>query len=257
MLDRIVYKYRCWKNKNHQRILGSNEIYLPSPSEFNDPFDCAIVPDYSLLDTVEKQKAFQAKFIASIKSTDPDADSDTLARLLANKFEDPRRALDELKTLWRVFQDRTYGIFSLSRNWDSVLMWSHYSDHHKGFCVGFDMEMLKKLEEFGAGSFICYSNEFPQINPLEYGEEAMFKEIATKALGWAYEEEYRLLSLIRPGTNGRIIRIPDACIKEVVIGARFPIEDIGTVRNLIGRRDIKLFQAVTVDRQFTLRRQSI
>lgn len=257
MSDRAVYKYRSWNDDNHRRMLGNNEIYLASPSEFNDPFDCAIIPDYDLLDTVEKQETFSTKFIAAIKLTNPNADEVALGKMLTAKFKDPPTAICELKSLWQIFQNHAYGIFSLSRNWDSILMWSHYSDHHRGFCVGFDMEKLKQLNAFGAGSFISYSDEFPQIDPLDYNDNAMFKEIATKASNWSYEDEYRLLSLIRPGANNRVIRVPDYCLKEVIIGTKFPRDQVEKIKDLIGRRDIGLFQAVAIDKQFKLTRNRI
>ena len=35
----ILYKYRDWTNKFHRNLITHQEIYLPKPSEFNDPFD--------------------------------------------------------------------------------------------------------------------------------------------------------------------------------------------------------------------------
>ena len=40
MSVKYLYKYRAMENKDVERILTQNEIYCPSPSEFNDPFDC-------------------------------------------------------------------------------------------------------------------------------------------------------------------------------------------------------------------------
>jgi len=34
-----LYKYRCWGNANHKRVLTRNELFLARPSGFNDPFD--------------------------------------------------------------------------------------------------------------------------------------------------------------------------------------------------------------------------
>jgi len=43
-----VYKYRDWNNEFHRDILRHNEIYLASPIDFNDPFDCRITHNFSL-----------------------------------------------------------------------------------------------------------------------------------------------------------------------------------------------------------------
>ena len=50
----IVYKYRNWTDINHQNMLRRNELYLSSPKDFNDPFDCRIPENFYLLDTPEK-----------------------------------------------------------------------------------------------------------------------------------------------------------------------------------------------------------
>lgn len=38
-LPKILYKYRDWTNKNHQRFISHQEIYFPKPTDFNDPYD--------------------------------------------------------------------------------------------------------------------------------------------------------------------------------------------------------------------------
>lgn len=48
-LPKVLYKYRDWKNRFHRRITKNNEIYFASPKDFNDPFDCRIAPDITLL----------------------------------------------------------------------------------------------------------------------------------------------------------------------------------------------------------------
>ncbi len=53
-LPEIVYKYRCWSNTFHKNLLTKNEVFLSSPSVFNDPFDCRIPKNYLLLDNDEK-----------------------------------------------------------------------------------------------------------------------------------------------------------------------------------------------------------
>jgi hypothetical protein len=258
MTRRVVYKYRSWNNDCHRRILSDNEIYLPSPKDFNDPFDCAIIPNYDLLDTVDKKDKFIDQFIAAIKATNSIFEADTYTKVLKGRFEsNPSKTIEELKALYRKHQNLAYGIFSLSCNWNSVLMWSHYSDNHKGFCIGFDLEELKKLNEFQMGGDIEYSNEFPQIDPLNHEIEVIFKEINTKASPWSYEEEYRLFSIIGRGAKERKFRIPDSCLREVTLGLRFPEEDIKKVKELIGQRAIKIFQARQVERQFTLDRKLI
>src|SRR6478736_3369590 len=113
MTSRVIYKYRCWTNPSHLKILTDNCIYLPSPSEFNDPFDCASFPDYDLLDSVDKRNRFTTQFIDSLKTTNPNLDEASVSKLIKTKFEiDALKTIEELKGLYREHQNRAYGIFS-------------------------------------------------------------------------------------------------------------------------------------------------
>ena len=47
------------------------------------------------------------------------------------------------------YQDKYYGIFSCSKKWNSILMWSHYAANHTGFCVGFWVNKMMNQELFG------------------------------------------------------------------------------------------------------------
>ena len=49
-----VYKYRIWENGSHKNLLLYNELYLASPKDFNDPFDCRISPNFVDLTKQEK-----------------------------------------------------------------------------------------------------------------------------------------------------------------------------------------------------------
>ncbi|MCH7534810.1 MAG: DUF2971 domain-containing protein, partial [Bacteroidetes bacterium] len=63
---------------------------------------------------------------------------DDLNKALANKEEFVRNWLDAT--------GRTFGetlICSLSANNSNILLWSHYSDSHRGFCIGFDTATTK------------------------------------------------------------------------------------------------------------------
>ena len=58
MPDQILYKFRSWTDPNHKRWLTDREVYFASPSQFNDPFDCALSYRYDLLPEVEKLEKY-------------------------------------------------------------------------------------------------------------------------------------------------------------------------------------------------------
>jgi hypothetical protein len=52
-IPQVVYKYRDWNNPFHKNILLHNEIYLASPKDFNDPFDCRIPMNFQNMSEVQ------------------------------------------------------------------------------------------------------------------------------------------------------------------------------------------------------------
>ena len=46
---KVIYKYRDWSKEFHRRMITDRELYLASPKDFNDPFDCRITQNFELL----------------------------------------------------------------------------------------------------------------------------------------------------------------------------------------------------------------
>ncbi len=67
----IVCKYRDWSNVSHRNLLIYNELYLASPNDFNDPFDCRIYPNFTNLNESEIEEYIERlkKTISKGKST--------------------------------------------------------------------------------------------------------------------------------------------------------------------------------------------
>ena len=155
----IVYKYRDWSNPKHKRVLTNNELYLAPPSEFNDPFDCRIAPNFKLLDTKEKIQRYVDE--ATIRHFDTLTKENRDLRFEMKRIEDRlTNNIDEVQKdheeqLFKT-QDTYYGILPLSCRWNSILMWSHYANSHKGYCVGFWEEKLRNSNFFGSGGQINY-----------------------------------------------------------------------------------------------------
>ncbi|WP_192939395.1 DUF2971 domain-containing protein [Stutzerimonas stutzeri] len=81
---------------------------------------------------------------------------------------------------------------SLSRNNKNLLMWSHYADSHKGFCIGFS----RQHNYFKAAESVRYRRYRSNLNGASIDSttpDSIAKMVALeKAIDWAYEEEERL-----------------------------------------------------------------
>ena len=265
---KIVYKYRTWTLPFHQGVLKKNEFFLSSPKDTNDPFDCRIPIDYTLLDTTDKIEAFARTVFTGesgqeyirINGLDLKTEINKLTILLL----DPKGLASyngtEAKSLFE-FQDTNYGILSLSCKWNSILMWSHYSENHKGYCVGLNEDKLKRSDLFGMGGVVNYptSESFPRLDPLDGDLTNAFGETHTKAADWNYEAEYRLVQMFMetPTTEQRLRKVPDDYFEEIVIGLLTPEAHKKEIIELSKAKRIRIYQAIRVPGKFQLDRQEL
>ena len=48
---------------------------------------------------------------------------------------------------WKETIEKKWGVLCFSRSWHNPVLWSHYSDKHRGICLGFDVadSFLEKI----------------------------------------------------------------------------------------------------------------
>lgn len=111
---------------------------------------------------------------------------------------------------------------------DNNLMWSHYSNNHKGICVEYTnklFEHLKRTEGFLAFDKVSYSEEPPTVESLEPMAIKVKKMLFNKQLEWKYEKENRVVLLSDKDTD--YIPIQPEHIKAVYIGSKASKEVTG------------------------------
>ncbi|MCG6537996.1 MAG: DUF2971 domain-containing protein [Syntrophales bacterium LBB04] len=84
------------------------------------------------------------------------------------------------------------GVFCLSECNNNILMWSHYADGHKGFCVEFERKPDNDLGDYDRTRKVRYGVEYPVASPLD--PKAYDYKFFLKAANWKYEKEWRLLN---------------------------------------------------------------
>lgn len=76
---------------------------------------------------------------------------------------------------------------------DNLLMWSHYSDHHKGFCLEFRTD----LDPFPKAFKVKYSARMPafDLEPMLCSKDfdQVLDLFCTKSIDWQYEREWRCI----------------------------------------------------------------
>ncbi len=215
-IPQILYKYRNYNEDNHKRLLYNLEMYFPSTEQFNDPFEGNIpyvfhedefTPE-KLLENVQHHVKDQYPHL-----TGQEFQKECKRIIDEGNFKDPEN-LDRIKEISKERIKTSFGIFSLARDRDNFLMWSHYSNEHTGFCIGFDMDNLWEAVKEPLFS-VDYKKELPKIRFNEDPKVLLQKILTIKGDMWAYENEYRIINFQGPRTK---MIIPSNSIKEVVLG---------------------------------------
>lgn len=261
-----IYKYRDWSNTYHKNILLKNELYLASPKDFNDPFDCRIPPNLIDLTQAEKDRYINDLAISQLDEAQKRGkDFEYLLRKLEKHFENPKEAQNYYNELMFKSQNKYYGVLSLSTRWNSILMWSHYSNCHTGFCVGFWEEKLKSSGYFGSGGIVDYSTKFPVIKPSVPRDpkdtiELVFLQTHTKSEDWTCESEFRLIQNFYPNEPKqfeRIINVNNEVFAEVILGINISEPDQKEIIEICREKEIPIYKAKPKDFRFEIDRELI
>ncbi|MBZ5596607.1 MAG: DUF2971 domain-containing protein [Acidobacteriia bacterium] len=134
---------------------------------------------------------------------------------------DPRieAAVEELI---RSFKGRT-GLLCFSRNWDNLLLWSHYGASHTGVCLGFNIP--DDQPDRGFDMDVRYQPNLLRVGcPEDVNYDLANRLLRTKHECWSYEQEVRMFVSLKdpPDENGlswfNFGR--DLILKEVIVGAQ-------------------------------------
>lgn len=221
-IPKTIYKYRDWKNEFHRNVILKQEMFVPSPEDFNDPFDCKIPVAYDmLLEDKELARTFLRRMAdKNYIHLQESEKNDWVEQNLSSTKDNPIEIISKMNDKSINDLQGIVGVLSLTAVPDNVLMWAHYANNHQGFCVGFDSPLLFK--EFGVGSEIIYSENYPRLSPLTDTLDMMREMLYTKADYWDYEIEYRITKM---NFANKIIKMPIQTIKEVIIGYKMSKSD--------------------------------
>lgn len=84
-----------------------------------------------------------------------------------------------------------HGIMSFTEENDNLLMWSHYSDQHKGIVIEFDHNhpfFVNPKSGYGLKPVLYRKTRVDKL-----GERSLMEPYFHKSKEWAYEQEHRLL----------------------------------------------------------------
>jgi len=231
----ILYKYL---QPVRVDVLEQKMIRFTQPGEFNDPFEFrpyiqSAASDKAIQDYVEAnfdkivegllQLGLGHKLKEMVQVNRPMV-LEFFRRLEPKTLKNLAPSMDSVL-------NRNVGILCLSEVPDSILMWGHYTDAHRGFVIGFDSEhpffssRRSAEDEFGFLRQVIYQRQRPKVVLSDTSSPAWFN---TKSDQWAYEREWRMLRVLseanfrdeKTGFPVCLFEFPADSVLEIIIGMR-------------------------------------
>lgn len=177
-----LYKYY---SDEKLETVKSNKMWYSAPCKFNDVFDSDI--------STNENELFE-----SVLQMNPDERGIRKGSLMWRQLkEQTHRQLCSLRSDIELLRTQM-GIACLSESDDSLLMWAHYGNNHKGMCVEYELMEINRQLGFSPVP-IVYSDDracFRSLDPksLERDVQGVFIEsITSKSKEWSYEKEWRII----------------------------------------------------------------
>ena len=250
-----MYKYKAIdpsipKTIGHIRdLIVDSNLYLSSPSDFNDPFDMTakILHEGSMEDRLQRYQQM---------ITDHAKDKNWKERRrMRTQFM--TRSQADMAQVAKAAHTKTMqaaGVFSFAGDPRSIMMWSHYAKEHTGICLQF--EIARDPRTMLSAIPVDYTNQYPIHNWIKNSTEELKRVLLAKFKAWEYEGERRIV--IAYGARTKIPFLPQALVS-VIFGVRATDNIITAVRELVVERiqrglpPIRFYRATKHDSSYKLR----
>lgn len=208
-----VYRYRPI-NEYFDDIILKNSLWFSNPKDFNDPFDCRVLIDTNNT-TTEIQDFLLKNGVNGYEAT----------MLATNVFNKPKE-FDKIVNDAVDSEISKSGVCCFSLVNDNILMWSHYTNSHKGVCLKYDLS--KDPDFFVYPIFVNYQNQYPTLNYFREQNQLIDKLIRAKSLDWSYEKELRVL---KPKKSG-LVPFKKEALVEIIFGCKTEPNEITRIKKL-------------------------
>lgn len=222
------YKYRNIIDFERDfNSLLNNQIYAPPFINLNDPFEGMYNEEITLL----------ATFLGKTFKVDTSG--------VFESFEEIKNYKSKL------------GIYSLSTTYSEELMWAHYANSHKGFCIEYQIDKLKDkylAPEMVNELKVNYEPKPQTFSYLDLKEKnrTLEKLFATKSLNWSYEKEIRLIF-----DSFELKDYHPSALTGLYFGTEFPLNQRRQLIDSLHNRDIVFYEMYRENNSYNLNRRMV
>ncbi len=240
-------------------VLRSQSIRFSPIGVLNDPFEMkphlSTIADhgYILDQTVRLIPQILEDELAKLPVGLRDAvPKEALVRLLTERAPQTANAIKNVTGAFMPMIRETFerkfgellGILCLTESPNSLPMWAHYADSHRGFVIGFDqnspffnrrnspsddLRHLRKVE---------YSDTRPSLSLVEINS---FLPFLTKGADWSYESEWRMVQPLDGASRVvgnaeepvHLFAFPPHAVSSVILGCRMSEQKRAELQQII------------------------
>lgn len=254
-----MYKYQSFSQYSLVNLLN-DQIFMNHYEAFNDPFECwcEILTDFPTLseNSPRLREFLDAWGYNEVNDEVKGVYSDFVSSLKVDSSY-PEKLVNAAK------------ITCFSKRPDNLLMWSHYADGLRGFCIEFDSHSLLSNNSKLANLYDVQYQDKPAVidmalasvysdlaehhnkviesttdeSVIDFHDECLFncvlsenaiymKMLATKPLDWQYEEEKRVIYMASQNDDS-LLNYPASSIKKVIFGEKMPQYQVKTIKDAI------------------------
>jgi len=277
-----LYKYYSFNEYSKKNLLDST-VWLSFPEKFNDPYDCALT--YSIMDlfkhgfSSELQDIFTNEWHGEEKLTGIERkqildSEDTLSSftdVILNKNDEISSLhKEEIKNgLYNYIHTSIYEMLKplsdinkksmviscFSELNDSMLMWSHYANYHKGFCLEYDFSLLSSSDIRTQLLYpVIYQNELLNVTEYLYADNVKnifsVRAAITKSKEWEYEKEWRIIAPFGLDVKEMAWRVP--LPKSIYAGSKIENDNYVFLKEYADKNTIELYKAKMNENNFKI-----
>lgn len=213
IVPKYLYKYKTFDENNYwQDILLNNRLYMPPPSQFNDPFEGKLFP------------------------FDSGTCGNTINLATGQMNKDVGQYLDN------------YRVVCLSGNIRNKAMWAYYACDYRGFAIQFKTYSLKENymvdNAFSKAQRVIYKSNSEEIpckqimNPSE-ADKALRKCLLYKSEDWAQEEEFRIIERVNKAKK-KYLKFAPNDIESVILGIRMSEDNRKKITKICKEKNLRI-----------------
>lgn len=181
MMDRYrpgkLYRYMRFDDFWEKNIF-EGQVYLSEASNLNDPFDCLVYINH---------KVYIEYMFQNVCKIFPRMDRKVLRETVKASVDDE---ID--KQIYNM--KKKFRISCFTEDNLSPLMWAHYADSHKGFCLEYNLTQILDSYRFGILPVIYSDKRYDITNAVvTRNKNLLMNPYYFKSSHWEYEKEWRMV----------------------------------------------------------------